>query len=81
LRGYRDTTVPLLLAVIGYWGIGFAGGWLLAFPAGYGPIGLWSGLAVGLAAVAVMLTVRLHFCAHSAISPDRARPFVAKALL
>ncbi len=66
LRGYRDTTVPLLLAVVGYWGIGFAGGWLLAFPAGYGPIGLWSGLAVGLAAVAVMLTVRLHFCAGTA---------------
>jgi multidrug resistance protein, MATE family len=66
LRGYRDTAVPLLLAVIGYWGVGFAGGWLLAFPAGYGPVGLWSGLAVGLAAVAVMLTVRLHFCAGSA---------------
>jgi len=66
LRGYRDTTVPLLLAVVGYWGIGFAGGWLLAFPAGYGPIGLWSGLAVGLAAVALMLTVRLQFCAGSA---------------
>jgi MATE family multidrug resistance protein len=63
LRGYRDTAVPLLLAVIGYWGIGFAGGWLLAFPAGYGPIGLWSGLAVGLAAVALMLTLRLYFCA------------------
>jgi MATE family multidrug resistance protein len=66
LRGYRDTAVPLLLAVIGYWGIGFAGGWLLAFPAGYGPVGLWSGLAVGLAAVALMLTVRLHFCAGNA---------------
>ena len=66
LRGYRDTAVPLLLAVIGYWGVGFAGGWLLAFPGGYGPIGLWSGLAVGLAAVALMLTVRLHFCAGSA---------------
>src|SRR6516165_11671404 len=38
LRGYRDTAVPLLIAVVGYWGIGFAGGWLLAFPAGYGPI-------------------------------------------
>ena len=65
LRGYRDTKMPLLLAAIGYWGIGFAGGWLLAFPAGYGPIGLWSGLAVGLAAVALMLTLRLHFCAAS----------------
>jgi multidrug resistance protein, MATE family len=66
LRGYRDTAVPLLIAVVGYWGIGFTGGWLLAFPAGYGPVGLWSGLAVGLAAVALMLTVRLHFCAGSA---------------
>jgi MATE family multidrug resistance protein len=66
LRGYRDTAIPLLLAVIGYWGIGFAGGWLLAFPAGYGAIGLWSGLAVGLAAVALMLTLRLRVCAGSA---------------
>jgi MATE family multidrug resistance protein len=55
--------------VVGYWGIGFAGGWFLAFPAGYGPIGLWSGLAVGLAAVALMLTVRLHFCASAAMTP------------
>lgn len=66
LRGYRDTTIPLLLAVIGYWGVGFAGGWLLAFPAGYGPIGLWSGLAAGLAAVALMLTLRLHYCGAGA---------------
>jgi multidrug resistance protein, MATE family len=65
LRGYRDTTVPLLLAVIGYWGIGFAGGWLLGFPGGYGPAGLWSGLAAGLAAVALMLSARLYFCAGS----------------
>jgi MATE family multidrug resistance protein len=62
LCGYRGTAVPLLIAVVGYWGIGFTGGWLLAFPAGYGPIALWSGLA----AVALMLTVRLHFCAGSA---------------
>jgi multidrug resistance protein, MATE family len=69
LRGYRDTTIPLLLAVIGYWGVGFAGGWFLAFQAGYGPIGLWSGLAVGLAAVALMLTIRLRFCARAAMTP------------
>jgi len=66
LRGYRDTAIPLLLAGVGYWGVGFAGGWLLAFPAGYGAIGLWSGLAVGLAAVALMLTLRLRVCAGSA---------------
>jgi MATE family multidrug resistance protein len=73
LRGYRDTTVPLLLAVVGYWGVGFAGGWLLAFPAGWGPIGLWTGLAVGLAAVALMLTSRLHLCAGAAMTPRSSR--------
>ena len=69
LRGYRDTAIPLLLAVVGYWGVGFTDGWLLGFPAGYGPLGLWSGLAVGLAAVALMLTLRLYLCAGSAITP------------
>src|SRR6516162_7850628 len=73
LRGYRDTAVPLLLAVIGYWGVGFAGGWLFAFPAGYGPVGLWSGLALGLAAVALMLSLRLRACAGAAMTPRLGR--------
>jgi MATE family multidrug resistance protein len=60
LRGYKDTLVPMLLASGGYWGAGFAGGWVLAFPLGYGVVGLWWGLALGLAVVAVLLTVRLH---------------------
>ena len=73
LRGYRDTAVPLLLAGIGYWGVGFAGGWLFAFPAGYGPVGLWSGLALGLAAVALMLSLRLRACAGAAMTPRLGR--------
>jgi MATE family multidrug resistance protein len=60
LRGYKDTAVPMLLGALGYWGFGFCGGWLLAFPLGYGVRGLWWGLALGLAAVAVLLAVRLH---------------------
>jgi MATE family multidrug resistance protein len=63
LRGYRDTFVPMLLAICGYWGAGFIGGWLLAFPLGYGAVGLWWGLALGLAVVAVLLTLRLHLLA------------------
>jgi multidrug resistance protein, MATE family len=66
LRGYRDTTVPMLLAAIGYWGIGFAGGWALAFPLGHGAVGLWWGLALGLLTVAVLLTLRVWACARSA---------------
>jgi MATE family multidrug resistance protein len=68
LRGCKDTFVPLLLATSGYWGVGFAGGWLLAFPLGYGAVGLWWGLALGLAVVAVLLTLRLHLLAPP-ISP------------
>jgi MATE family multidrug resistance protein len=63
LRGYRDTMVPMLLAGFGYWGAGFGGGWLLAFPLGFGPAGLWWGLALGLAVVAILLTLRLHLIA------------------
>lgn len=64
LRGYRDTLVPMLLAGFGYWGAGFAGGWLLAFRLGWGAVGLWWGLALGLAVVAVLLTLRLHLIAR-----------------
>ena len=49
LRGYHDTKVPMLIAALGYWGIGFAGGWALAFPLGIGPAGLWWGFVIGLA--------------------------------
>ena len=33
---------------------GFVGSWVLAFPLGYGPVGLWLGLALGLAVVAAL---------------------------
>jgi MATE family multidrug resistance protein len=59
LRGYRDTFVPMVLAAAGYWGAGFIGGWIFAFPLGHGAVGLWWGLALGLAIVAALLTLRL----------------------
>ena len=52
--------MPMVFAGIGYWGIGFVGGWVLAFPLGLGPVGLWWGFALGLGTVAVMLTTRLY---------------------
>jgi MATE family, multidrug efflux pump len=60
LRGYRDTAVPMLIGGVGYWGAGFAASWMLAFPLGYGAIGLWWGLALGLSIVALLLSWRLH---------------------
>ena len=66
LRGYQDTKVPMLYAAIGYWAIGFVGGWVLAFPLGAGPIGLWWGFVAGLTAVAALLSLRLY--RHSALT-------------
>ena len=60
LRGYHDTKVPMVCAGIGYWAVGFAGGWGMAFPLGIGPVGLWWGFVLGLATVATLLTLRLY---------------------
>jgi MATE family, multidrug efflux pump len=59
LRGYHDTRIPMLIAGLGYWGVGFVGGWALAFPLGLGPVGLWWGFVIGLATVATLLVARL----------------------
>ncbi len=58
LRGLQDTRVPMIFAAIGYWGIGLPLGAVLAFPLGLDGVGIWIGLASGLAVVAVLLTVR-----------------------
>ncbi|MBX3596647.1 MAG: MATE family efflux transporter [Rhizobiaceae bacterium] len=58
LRGLQDTNVPMLYAAIGYWGIGLPLGVLLAFHFDYGGVGIWLGLCIGLAVVAVLLLYR-----------------------
>jgi multidrug resistance protein, MATE family len=60
LRAAGDTRGPMILAAIGYWGIGLPLGYLLAFQWGMGPVGVWIGLSAGLAAVAVLLLVRVR---------------------
>ncbi len=60
LRGIKDTRTPMVIAVFGYWGIGFGLCLTLAFPAGLGGLGIWLGLAVGLMVVAVLLVRRFH---------------------
>lgn len=60
LRGLKDTRVPLLFAAIGYWGLGFTASVVFGFLFGLGGVGIWMGLAVGLAVVAVMLIARFE---------------------
>lgn len=58
LRGLHDTRVPMIYAAIGYWGLGLPAGAALAFWAGWRGEGIWSGLAIGLGVVAVLVTRR-----------------------
>jgi MATE family multidrug resistance protein len=58
LRGLHDTRWPLIFALVGYWGVGLGIGAWLAFAADWKGVGIWIGLASGLAAVAVLMLVR-----------------------
>ncbi|MBD8876831.1 MATE family efflux transporter [Roseibium polysiphoniae] len=60
LRGLGDTTVPLIYAVIGYWVIGISLSLGLGFGAGLGGVGIWSGLAGGLAFVGILTNIRFY---------------------
>lgn len=58
LRGLKDAKMPMIFAGFGYWGLAIPIGALLAFAGGLGGLGIWIGLAVGLAVVATLVTSR-----------------------
>ncbi len=60
LRGLGETRVAMLVNILGYWLLGLPVSWLLGIRAGWGPIGLWWGLVLGLAVVATVLLVRVR---------------------
>jgi multidrug resistance protein, MATE family len=60
LRGAADTEAPMLIAATGYWLIGVPVAYILAFRTPLGPLGIWAGLSVGLAVVAVLLALRVR---------------------
>ena len=64
LRGYKDTKVPMWLAIFSYWGIGLPTQILFGF--GYigepmGVYGFWLGLAAGVGTAAILLGTRLWY--------------------
>lgn len=60
LRGVGDTRAPMLLNLLGFWVLGIPLGMALAYGAGWGPQGMWWGLAAGLMAVALLLLGRIR---------------------
>lgn len=55
LRGLGDTRTAMLWNLGGHWGVGLPLGYLLCFGLGFGVVGLWWGLSVGLMICGVSL--------------------------
>ncbi len=58
LRGVMDTRAPMIIAAFSYWGIGLPCGYIFGFTLGWGGVGVWLGLVVGLSSAAVLLMWR-----------------------
>jgi MATE family multidrug resistance protein len=58
LRGLRDTRVPMIYAALGYWGVGMPMSLFFGFIMGLEGLGVWIGLATGLAVVACVMMAR-----------------------
>jgi len=58
LRGLKDTRIPMIMAIVGYWVIGLAFCVVLGFTLEWGVMGIWIGMGIGLAVVALLNTWR-----------------------
>lgn len=59
LRGYKDTTVPFYLGLIGYWGVALPLGLFLDNICKFGPYGYWIGLIASLIVTGILYQIRL----------------------
>jgi len=71
LRGAGDTKTPMLANFVAYWFIGIPLGYFLCFRLGWGALGVWIGLCIGLMIVGSALLISWH---KRPFSGDRFRP-------
>jgi len=55
LRGLGDTRTPMVTNLLSYWAIGLPVGYVLCFRFGWGVVGLWIGLCLGLILIGSIL--------------------------
>lgn len=61
LRGYKDVTIPSVIAVFSYWFVGLTTGYLLAAYTSLEVYGFWIGISLGLTSAAAGFFIRLRF--------------------
>jgi len=72
LRGFRDTVIPMMIGMMGYWLVGIGLGAWLSFGLGWGAPGLWWGFAAGLTLAGCLLWVRL-WQKNTELEPKKSR--------
>jgi MATE family multidrug resistance protein len=69
LRGLNDTRIPLLIAAVSFWLVGFVACYVLAFPLHLGVDGVWMGFTIGLAVYAALLLWRFDALTRRGFMP------------
>jgi len=79
LRGAGDTRTPMISNLLGHWLLGLPVGYALCFGAGWGVVGLWVGLSLGLTLVATVLLLAWRGQTGVRLGSDRGRSLHAGA--
>ena len=72
LRGLNDMRVPLLMAGLSFWGVGFPCAYAMGFHTRLGAYGIWAGLTIGIVAFAALLVARFKVLTRDGMQQVRA---------
>lgn len=72
LRGLQDTRMPMVIAIAGYWIVGYGTAIGLGFWTPLAGVGVWIGLAAGLTVVAAALLMRWRMRGRLGLVPSTA---------
>lgn len=69
LRGFKDTTIPMLICVFSYWVVGFPLAYIVGIQQMHGPVFVWLGLIAGLTVCALLLLARYVLRTRQSVVP------------
>ena len=68
LYGLQDTSVPMVLSAIAYWGIGLTTGYVFCFVLNWGAVGLWIGQYTGVGVAGIIFCWRFFWLTKASTS-------------